>query len=244
MKNGIHSVENSSLRSEGIRQMFDRISPRYDRLNAILSVGTFNRWHARLLKESCCPSGGTVVDLGTGTGEVLLRFCRRFDISKGVGVDISEKMLEVARRKAARAGLAGRLEFLNRPAEATGLSDTFDCAVTAFVLRNVDDPALLFREMARLVKPGGTVLALDLTMPAGRFLRNLYRPYLTCLLPMIGAFCTGEGDAYGYLASSILQFPPSEQVIAVMRSAGIKDPSAIPLSGGIATLFKGTIPKE
>jgi len=220
--------------------MFDRISPHYDRLNAVLSVCTFNGWHERLLRESGCPRQGTVVDLGTGTGEVLVRFCRRFDIAKGVGVDVSEKMLEIARGKAARAGFGGRLEFLNRPAENTGLAGGFDCATAAFVLRNVDDIGALFREMVRLVRPGGTVLALELTVPANKLLRAMYRPYLMRILPAVGALLTGEGDAYRYLADSIVRFPPPGQILSIMKSAGIADPAAVPLSGGIATLFKGT----
>jgi len=219
--------------------MFDRISSRYDRLNAVLSAGTFNFWHARLLDESRCPRGGSVVDLGTGTGEVLLRFCRRFDISKGVGIDISEKMLEIARRKAARAGLSDRLTFLNRPAEETGLDGAFDCATTAFVLRNVDDLGALFREMARLVKPGGTVLALELTVPQNRFLRLPYGAFIRHLLPAAGGFLTGERGAYRYLGESILRFPVPEVITGMMTSAGIRDAQAISLTGGIATLFTG-----
>ncbi|HCT64189.1 MAG TPA: hypothetical protein DIC60_02765, partial [Lachnospiraceae bacterium] len=156
-----HSDEKSSF----VKSTFDNISKEYDLLNGILSFGVYKLWHKRVMKESGLNIGGSVIDFCTGTGELLLKFNRKFKLSKGIGIDISPQMLKIAKEKIDGLKLNNHLKLYEVSAEKTGLDEKAGCSTIAFALRNVKDVGIVFAEMARVTKDGGKILALELTTP-------------------------------------------------------------------------------
>ncbi len=219
-----------------VRQMFARIARRYDLLNRVLSLGLDRSWRRAAVRELHLPPGGSAVDLCCGTGEVAAALARQLGPDRVVGVDFVPQMLERAR------ALHPGLRFVEADALDTGLPGaTFDGATVAFALRNVENLEALFREMARLVRPGGRVVSLELTRPRG-LLGFLHGLILRWIVPPLGSLLSGEGHAYRYLATSIARFLPVEEVAERMRRAGLEEVRIVPLHGGIVTLHAGRRP--
>lgn len=221
--------------------MFDRIAPTYDLLNRLLSFRRDVAW--RKCIERNLPPGGnlTVLDLATGTGDVLLSLMRPGSrIATGVGLDPSAKMLDLAQRKFADAKSASRMTALRGDACDISFSDqSFDAATMAFGIRNVADVPQALREIYRVIRPGGRALILEFSMPQNPLMRAVYLTYFRHILPAIGKLVSGDGEAYRYLNSSVEQFPYGEPFCALMKSAGFESVRALPLSFGIATLYIG-----
>src|ERR1700694_4397001 len=157
--------------------MFDRVAPRYDLLNRLLSIGTDREWRRRALDLARLGESGRALDVGTGTGDLALALLARSPRSATVaGVDISSGMLEIAERRAAKAGVAARYERLIASVESLPFADaTFDVAMAGFVIRNVGDIPGGLREMRRVLRPGGRAVILDLHTPRNPTVRRLYR---------------------------------------------------------------------
>lgn len=230
-----HSDEKSFF----VKSTFDSISGEYDLLNGILSIGIYRLWHRRVMKESGLKEGGSIIDFCTGTGELLLKFSKKFKLSKGTGIDISSEMLKITKEKIDKENLDKTLLLYEVPAENTGLNEKADCSTIAFALRNVKDVGAVFTEMARVTKDGGKVLALELTTPRRKILKGPYKLYLKKVMPLIGKIFAGNMEAYKYLGESIINFPEAEIILRLMENAGLKNAKAIPLTFGAATLFVG-----
>jgi demethylmenaquinone methyltransferase/2-methoxy-6-polyprenyl-1,4-benzoquinol methylase len=214
-----------------VKQAFGRIARRYDLLNTLLSLGLHKAWRRRAV--ALCGDGERALDVCSGTGDLSRRLARRF--RRVVGVDFSRPMLEVARRRGGAdlvEGDALALPFAN---------DAFDCAITGFSLRNLADLERLFAEMARVVRPGGRVVSLELTRPPGRVLRRLHDLYLRWVVPGAGSMV--DGAAYRHLAQTIRGFPEPEAVAGIMAHAGLREVRIQRLSGGIATIHAARAPE-
>lgn len=224
-----------------VRAMFSIITPRYDLLNRLLSGGLDQGWRRRVVALSRVGEGQHALDVCAGTGDLSAMLAGRVGQGgEAVGVDFCEDMLGVARRKYARPRYP-HLRFLQGDAHDLPFdADRFDTATMAFGLRNLSNPRKGFEEMRRVVRPGGTVLVLELTRPSG-WLQLLYYPYLFVVLPLLGGLISGSFVAYRYLAKSIAEFLPPQRVLDQMREAGLRDTRAIPLCGGIATIFFGEV---
>ena len=219
--------------------MFTRVAPGYDLLNRLLSLRIDTLWRARLVRESGLAPGGRLLDLCTGTGDVLLDFHRRIPGVTGVGLDFSSGMLALARPKL--KGLPFELvqgDALKAPFKAA----SFDACSMAFGLRNLTDVPKGLAEMRRLLKPGGRVLVLELTRPRNPLVKLAYWPYLHLWLPLMGRLLSPDGSAYRYLRDTIERFHSPEQVLAMMADAGLAQARALPLMGGLATLFIAEAP--
>jgi demethylmenaquinone methyltransferase/2-methoxy-6-polyprenyl-1,4-benzoquinol methylase len=222
---------------EAVRSMFDRIAPRYDLLNRLLSGGTDVRWRRRAVAFLGLPAGARVLDLCTGTADLLLEALASGDAAGGLGVDLSQQMLVrglgKVRRARRRAWLSrGDAESLPVRAEA------FDGALVAFGIRNVGDPLRALREVHRALRVGGRLVVLEFQMPPG-LLGVGYRVYFRHLLPRIGGLVSGDGSAYAYLPASVARFPSPEAFAALMRDAGFADVRWERLTFGIACLHRG-----
>lgn len=223
-------------KSPFVREMFGRITARYDLLNLCLSLGLDRLWRKAAVRQLHLPPGGTAVDLCCGTGDVTETLARQVGRPQVVGVDFVPAMLEKARAK------YPGIRFVEGDALAVPLPDAqFDGATVAFGLRNVDDVEALFREMRRLVRPGGRVVSLELTRPPG-LLGVLHGLFLRYVVPFVGGVISGDPEAYRYLARSIAAFLPVQEVADRMRAAGLVEVRIVPLHGGIATLHVGTRP--
>lgn len=218
-----------------VRAMFDDIADRYDLLNDVLSLGLHRRWRRMAAEAAEVRPGHWVLDLGCGTGRLGLLLAAR---ARVVGVDLSHSMLLRARRRSAR------LRLVVGTAMTLPLRDTScGAVVSAFVLRNLPDLTGAFREVTRVLAPGGTIALLDLTPPSRPILRLALDGYLRVVGPAAGAM-VGKREAYEYLARSLAQLPPADQVCSLLAEAGLVGCAARPSSLGIVTLFTARLPAE
>lgn len=222
-----------------VRSMFDRIAPRYDLLNRVLSAGTDVRWRRAAVDLLDLPPAGRVLDLCTGTADLLLEALGRDAAARGVGVDLSSGMLARGARKLRDRGLDARAGLLAGDAERLPLRDAwFDGALVAFGIRNVSDRPRALREARRVLKPGGRLVVLEFSMPRG-LLGAAYRLYFGRVLPLVGRVVSGDASAYTYLPASVAVFPEPPEFGALMEQAGFQSVRWRPLTGGIAHLYRG-----
>ncbi len=225
---------------------FDRIAAGYDRANAAMTFGRSNAWlrnAARVALEGR-PSAACGLDVATGTGGFAIEMARLAPDAVICGLDISRGMVDVANARVERRGLRGTVHLLLGDAVKLPFPDgTFDFTVSAYLLRNVGDLPAAFDEMARVTKPGGRVVAMDLTPAHGPGpLERIARWYLRCIAPLIGGRLTGDSEAYRYLLASVSAFVPAEEVAGVMGTCGLVDVGFRRFALGTMALHWGRVP--
>ena len=223
--------------------MFDRIAPRYDLLNRLLSGGTDVRWRRRAVDLLDLRAPSRVLDLCTGTADLLVEALGRDPRHSGLGVDLSHGMLVRGAAKLRRAGLADRAALVGGDGERLPVREgSFDGALVAFGIRNVGDPARAVREVVRVLRPGGRFVVLEFSMPRG-VLGAAYRLYFRSVLPRLGGLVSGDGSAYAYLPASVERFPAPREFGALLEQAGLREVTWRLLTGGIACLHRGEKPR-
>jgi demethylmenaquinone methyltransferase / 2-methoxy-6-polyprenyl-1,4-benzoquinol methylase len=251
------------LEAVQVRAMFDRIAGVYDLMNTAMTAGLHHRWRARAADLARVGPGSRVLDVATGTGDLAIELARR--VTPGgevVGSDFADGMLARARAK------AGSLDARNvRPrfewGDALQLAyedDSFDAATVGFGARNFSDLARGLSELARVVRPGGRVVVLEITTPTRAPLSLFYRLWFDRLVPALGRLAgaivrpvarlrsgsveTAIADAYTYLPNSVKRFPAPAVLAAEMRRAGLCDVGYVLTAGGIVAIHAGTVPQE
>lgn len=230
---------------ERVRRMFGQIAPRYDFLNHLLSLGIDHYWRWRTVRRVRPEGSLPILDVCTGTGDLALAYDRaagrRIAI---VASDFCHEMLEIGRQKAAKAGAAERITFLEADAQSLPLpSDEFQIVSVAFGLRNVSDTDRGLAEMVRVAAPGGRVAVLEFSSPTWQPFRAIYSWYFRHVLPRIGQLIARNSTAaYEYLPESVGQFPQGEALAERMRNAGLVDVRCYSLTLGVATLYVGAKP--
>jgi demethylmenaquinone methyltransferase/2-methoxy-6-polyprenyl-1,4-benzoquinol methylase len=227
--------------SEKVRTMFADIADDYDRINSVLSFGVHHAWRKKAVLESGAHEGDHVLDCATGTGDLAIEFKKTVGESGYVmGTDFCAPMIEPAPGKAKEEGLEIDFEVadaMNLPYE----DDKFDIASIAFGIRNVDDPVVALKDMARVVKPGGRVVVLEFGQPKG-FMKMPYELYSQHIMPAIGGWLSGNREAYTYLPRTSAEFPAGDHFLALMdQSEAFKEKRAIKLTGGIAYVYVGVV---
>ena len=223
--------------------MFDRIAPRYDFLNRLLSVGIDTRWRKAAADTLGLRGAARVLDLCTGTGDLLIEALGRDPQVTGVGVDLSSQMLVRGVGKLERRALLARAAMVSGDGERLPLKAAlFDGALVSFGIRNIGRTDLALRELQRVLKAGGRLVILEFSMPKG-LLGSLYRLYFGRVLPRIGGLVSGDASAYAYLPASVERFHAPGELGALMCEAGFESVSWRPLTGGIAHLHVGNKPK-
>jgi demethylmenaquinone methyltransferase/2-methoxy-6-polyprenyl-1,4-benzoquinol methylase len=225
--------------------MFDRIAGIYDRLNSVMTAGLHHRWRRRAVELAQVTAGGRVLDVATGTGD--LAFALAQAVGAGglvVGADFSEQMLEIARRKAG-SGAAGPSGAEVRFEQANALllphaTDEFDAATVGFGVRNFSDLDQGLRELARVVRPGGRVVILEMTTPQRPPLSTFFKLWFDRVVPLLGRVA-GDSDAYTYLPNSVRRFPGPQELAARMAAVGFSDIRYVLTAGGIIALHVGTV---
>lgn len=216
--------------------MFDAIAPSYDFMNRAMTFGLDRLWLRRLLACAEKARPGYVADLATGTGDVALALARRMPQAHVTGLDLSEGMLAKAREKAAARGAT--IDFRQADCLATGLPDnSFDLVTIAYGVRNFADIAAGYREMNRLLRPGGMLAVLELSTPAAVWVKPFYKLYTRAIIPLAGSIVAGDRSAYAYLPESIAAAPQRRQMTALMEAAGLEKASFRPLTMGVCTLY-------
>ena len=222
-----------------VREMFDRIAPRYDLLNRAMTAGLDGRWRRAAAAAADVAAGDRALDCCTGTGDLAFELADRVtEAGEVVGLDFAEEMLALARQKAGERGTPVRFvagDALDLPFD----DDHFDAATVAFGIRNVSDLDLGLAEMARVVRPGGRVVILEITTP--RRLRRFYEIWFDRVVPRLGRLLGRDGAAYSYLPASVRRFPEPPALAARMAAAGLAEIRWRPLAGGIVALHHGRV---
>jgi len=219
---------------ERVRRMFDRVAPRYDLLNHLLSANLDRRWRRRALASLGEDELGRVLDLCGGTGDLSVELARGRGAGRVVCCDFSHEMLLAAAPKFVRLGLAERIDRV----EADGLNlpfpeASFDAVTVAFGVRNLSDMNRGFREMLRVLRPGGKLVVLEFSRPTAPVLSRLYRFYLGRILPRVGDGVSGNEGPYRYLARTIADFPAAAELAGRIREAGFAACEWSTMTGGI-----------
>jgi demethylmenaquinone methyltransferase / 2-methoxy-6-polyprenyl-1,4-benzoquinol methylase len=214
-----------------VRAMFDRIARVYDRMNSVMTAGMHHRWRERAADLARVGPGDRALDVATGTGDLAIELRRRG--AEVVGMDFSERMLELARQKAPDV----RFEQGNA-LELPYADGAFDAATVGFGARNFADLGRGLREMARVVRPGGRVVVLEITTPQRPPLSWFFRLWFDRIVPGLGRLA-GDPDAYTYLPSSVRRFPGPEELAGELVAAGLEDVRWVLTAGGIIAIHGG-----
>ena len=214
-----------------IAEMFDRVSPRYDRLNRVLSFGTDRSWRRRAVALARLESAGRAVDVGAGTGDLTFALAAASAAgSRIVAADLSRGMLDVARGR-------GPVLAVIASAESLPFADgSLDRVISGFTVRNVGDLPRALRDFRRVLGPGGRAVILELSHPRGPLFPALYRFYFDRVAPRIAILLGGDGEAYRYLPRSLRPFPKADALAQLLRDAGFARVRYERLTFGIAAI--------
>lgn len=230
---------------QAVTEMFDDISPRYDFLNHLLSFGIDRRWRRMTSRRVTKHHPSTLLDLATGTADLAIRMAKDSPSATITGVDLSEKMLEKGRAKLIKKGLEQRITLVPGDAEKLPFADdSFDAVTVAFGIRNFNDREAGLREMVRVCRDNGFIAVLEFSHPSKKMVAVPYRWYSRTILPWLGRHISKHPTAYSYLPSSVAAFPESDDFVATLREVGLCQVEVRSLSGGIATLYSGTVSKK
>ena len=224
-----------TLEDGQVRAMFDRIARVYDRMNSVMTAGMHHRWRERAADLAGVGAGHRALDVATGTGDLAIELKRRVGpAGQVIGLDFSERMLELAREKAPEvlfeAGNALQLPYPD---------GSFDAVTVGFGARNFGDLDRGLAEMARVAKPGGRVVVLEITTPQTPPLSWFFRAWFDTVVPALGRVAA-DPDAYTYLPSSVRRFPGPEELAARMAAAGLEDVRWVLTAGGIIAIHAAT----
>jgi demethylmenaquinone methyltransferase / 2-methoxy-6-polyprenyl-1,4-benzoquinol methylase len=229
--------EDHSRKKEQVARMFDSISGKYDFLNHFLSLGIDIHWRRKAVKLLAADQPKIILDVATGTGDFAVEMLR-LNPEKVIGVDISEGMLAVGRKKLKERGLDQLIELRTGDSESLPFEENkFDAVVVAFGVRNFENLEKGLAEMQRVLKPGGRLVVLEFSRPRMFPFRQLYHFYFTFVLPKIGRMISRDPAAYTYLPESVLAFPDGEDFIGILKKTGFTYTTCQPLTLGISSLY-------
>ena len=225
-------------KSEQVREMFDSIAPAYDFMNRAMTFGIDKLWRRAAVKLLAGERHDDILDIATGTGDLAILLARKLDPLSVTGVDLSEGMVEIGRRKVSAAGLdevvtLGIGDCLQLPFP----DESFDCITCAYGVRNFQDLAAGYREMHRVLRPGGMAVILELSTPRSALVKPLYNLYTRYLIPTVGRLVSKDVRAYSYLPESIAAVPQGSGMTAIMTNAGFREARHIPMTFGTCTIY-------
>ncbi len=224
-----------------VEQMFDTISGNYDDLNRVISLGSDLKWRKKVIKLVSETNPEIILDIATGTGDLAIKFADKSRASKIVGLDLSEGMLSVARKKINGTTLADKLEFIQGDSEALPFEEnTFDAITVSFGIRNFENLDKGLSEILRVLKPKGLFVILETSVPKKAPFKQGYYLYTKRILPLIGKLFSKDKVAYNYLSESASVFPYGEKLNNILRKIGFIEVENKPQTFGVATIYTAT----
>lgn len=221
-----------------IAAMFDRISPKYDALNHLLSFNIDKVWRRKAAKEVAKHHPADILDLATGTADLAIALAKHNPQARIIGIDISERMLEIGHEKVKQQKLENQIVLRFGDAATLPFEDgTFDVVTVAFGVRNFEDLDKGLSEISRVLKPGGQAVILEFSMPEKFPVKQLYQFYFKRVLPIIGKRVSKDESAYTYLPSSVERFPMPKVFLDILDRYGIQQGQMIPMAFGIAIVY-------
>lgn len=223
-----------------VEEMFDNIAPAYDFMNRAMTLGIDRSWRRKVVKTASAATPRAILDVATGTGDLAIQLARAIPAANVTGIDLSEGMLSVGRRKVEEAGLSTRVTLLQGDCLNLPFPDSsFDVVTAAFGVRNFEHLNLGYAEMARVLRPGGTLIILELSVPSSPIVRPFYKLYTRGVIPLLGRLVSSDSRAYSYLPESIAAMPRGGKMLDLMRSAGFTDCALRPLTLGVSSIYTG-----
>lgn len=221
--------------------MFDRIARRYDLMNRLMTFGRDQSWRRYVVQQAALPRGGRLLDVATGTGDIMFEALKRDRSVLAVGADFARGMMTVGLRRT----MGGCAAWTQSDALALPFSDaSFDSVTSGYLMRNVIDVPGAFREQMRVIRPGGKVVCLDTSPPPRNLLRPFILIHLKYIIPMLGRLVSGNPDAYKYLPESTQAFKSPEELADIMRSVGLTEVRFKRFMFGTMAVHVGTRPQE
>lgn len=233
--------ESSKLsKTAQVAEMFDGIAPKYDFLNHTLSMGIDRGWRRKAIASLKVCNPKTILDVATGTGDLALLATRETS-AQITGVDISEGMMDVARKKVAAGNLSGKISFQQGDSAALSFADNaFDAVMCAYGVRNFEHLEKGLSEMCRVMRPGGRLAILEFSKPTMPVVKQVFGFYFKHILPRLGNLISNHGRAYSYLNESAVAFPEGENFRKILERCGFQGVEVRPLTFGITTLYTAT----
>jgi demethylmenaquinone methyltransferase / 2-methoxy-6-polyprenyl-1,4-benzoquinol methylase len=232
--------DDASGKKKQVARMFDRISEKYDFFNHFLSFGIDVGWRKKAIRLLESQKPKFILDVATGTGDFAIQ-ALQLKPEKIIGIDISEGMLDVGRKKMKLKGYDKIIEMLSGDSENLPFeSNKFDAIIVAFGVRNFENLEKGLAEMLRVLKPEGRVVVLEFSKPTKWYFKPIYNLYFKYITPAIGKAFSNDSEAYSYLPESVNSFPDGKDFTAILDRLGYKNTSCKPLTFGISSLYTGT----
>lgn len=242
MSEKVTPYKNSELgKKEQVAKMFNKISGNYDGLNRMISFGIDVKWRKKVVNIVKNSNPAKVLDIATGTGDLAINIAKNTNASEIIGLDISEGMLNVGKEKIAKENLSNKIEMMLGDSENMPFEDnSFDAITVAFGIRNFETLEKGLAEILRVLKPNGTFVILETSVPEKTPYKQGYRFHTNVIMPIMGKLFSKEGSAYTYLSESASKFPYGEKLNNILRKIGFTNVENKPQTFGVATIYKAT----
>jgi demethylmenaquinone methyltransferase/2-methoxy-6-polyprenyl-1,4-benzoquinol methylase len=242
MKENVTPYKDSHLnKKEQVEQMFDTISGNYDGLNRVISLGADVKWRRKVIEMVVATRPDNILDIATGTGDLAIKFAESSEASEVIGLDLSDGMLAVARKKTANTKLDERVKFIKGDSEALPFEDnSFDAITVSFGIRNFETLEKGLREIYRVLRPQGLFVILETSVPAKFPWKQGYYVYTRGIMPLIGKIFSKDKVAYNYLSESASVFPHGKALNNILRKIGFIEVENKPQTFGVATIYSAT----
>lgn len=232
-------------KSQQVKEMFDNIAPAYDFMNRAMTFGIDRLWRRKAIKMLSRNHPTSILDVATGTGDLAILLARKTDASKITGIDLSEGMIEIGRKKIKQAALDDKITLCQGDCLNLPMPDaTFDAVTVAYGVRNFENLLAGYREMLRVIRPGGSITVIELATPVSPLVRPLYRLYTRWIIPALGRMVSKDVRAYSYLPESIAAVAQRDSMTSLMTKAGFTDTKWRSLTFGTCIIYTARRPEN
>src|SRR5690554_6714698 len=233
--------ESSEGKKKQVEQMFDTISENYDGMNRIISLGSDVSWRKKVIARVAAKNPRNILDIATGTGDLAIQFAEKTTIEQIIGLDLSEGMLSVARKKVSDKPISKRIKFIQGDSEALPFDDNhFDAITVSFGIRNFEDLDKGLSEILRVLRKDGIFVILETSVPTKFPFKQGYHFYTRNILPLMGRLFSKDKVAYQYLSESASVFPFGQELNNILRKTGFRNVENEPQTFGVATIYTAT----